>query len=90
MRNRAFLSGVLLGSELAYLLDSRFGDVPLLLCATNPLETHYLVALDELGLGGRLTPISPGKVELLSARGQAVLWQRLSRGDDAFAEPKQR
>ena len=86
--NRAFLSGVLLGNELAYLLDSRFGDFPLVLCATDPLETHYLVAIDELGLAGQLTAIPPGEVELLSARGQAVLWWKLGGSAEAPTNPK--
>ena len=76
-RNRAFLSGVLLGSELAYLLDDRFGGLQLVLCATVPLEAHYRAALDELGLTERLTVISAHEVELLSSRAQAVLWRHL-------------
>ncbi len=86
-QNRAFLSGVLLGHELAYLLDSRFRDFPLVLCATDPLETHYRVAIDLLGLAGQLTVIPPAEVELLSARGQAVLWRRLDGSADAPTNP---
>jgi 2-dehydro-3-deoxygalactonokinase len=86
--NRAFLSGVLLGNELAYLLETRFSALPLVLCATDPLETHYLVAMDELGLAGRLTTIPAGEVELLSARGQAVLWRKLSTSAKARATRK--
>jgi 2-dehydro-3-deoxygalactonokinase len=75
--NRAFLSGVLVGSELAYLADTSLADVPLVLCATSPLDAHYCTALDELGLSGRLMVIPADEVDRLSTRGQAVLGQRL-------------
>jgi 2-dehydro-3-deoxygalactonokinase len=75
--NRAFLSGVLLGSELAYLRDPQFDDVPLLLCATSLFQAPYRAALAELELGARLTVVAADEVELLSARGQAVLGRRL-------------
>lgn len=76
-RNRAFMTGVLLGSELGYLTDERHAEVPLVLCATSPLDAHYRTALDELELSGRLTVVSPDEVELLSARGQHVIGRRL-------------
>jgi 2-dehydro-3-deoxygalactonokinase len=76
-RNRSFLSGLLLGSELAYLSDAPLGDVPLALCATAPIDAHYRAALEELGLKDRLTVIPPHEVALLSARGQALLWRNL-------------
>ncbi|MEX0677861.1 MAG: 2-dehydro-3-deoxygalactonokinase [Pirellulales bacterium] len=76
--NRAFLSGVLLGSELAYLSGARSAGLPLVLCATAPLEAPYRAALDELGLTERLTLVPPADVELLSARGQAVLWRNVA------------
>jgi 2-dehydro-3-deoxygalactonokinase len=76
-QNRAFLSGVLIGAELAYLTQARFDSVPCLLCATDPLAMPYRAALDELGLSSRVTAIPPHEVELLSARGQALVWRHL-------------
>jgi 2-dehydro-3-deoxygalactonokinase len=76
-RNRAFLSGVLIGSELAYLTQPRWDELPLVLCASGPLATPYRDAIDELRLAARLVVIPPEDLELLSARGQAVVWRNL-------------
>jgi 2-dehydro-3-deoxygalactonokinase len=75
--NREFLSGVLLGAELGYLTASH-DQTPLVLCASMPLFVPYRAALEELGLAGRLTLISPEETELLSARGQAAVWSRIA------------
>jgi 2-keto-3-deoxy-galactonokinase len=75
--NGAFLSGLLLGSELAYLSEARSGGFPLVLCATASLAAQYREALQELSLAARLTVVEPLEVELLSARGQVVLWRKL-------------
>jgi 2-dehydro-3-deoxygalactonokinase len=74
-RNRAFLSGVLLGAELGYLTGDQLRDVPILMCATHPLDASYRAALEELGLENRTVPLSADDVELLSARGQALWWR---------------
>jgi 2-dehydro-3-deoxygalactonokinase len=76
-KNRAFLSGVLIGAELAYLTQARFDSVPCLLCATDPLAKPYRAALDELDLAARVTAIPPHEVDLLSARGQALVRRHL-------------
>lgn len=73
--NREFLSGVLLGGELAYLTEPRWAHTPLVLCAAGALAPHYRAALDELRLSDRLTAVAPADVELLSARGQAAIWR---------------
>ncbi|REK19305.1 MAG: 2-keto-3-deoxy-galactonokinase [Planctomycetota bacterium] len=73
--NRAFLSGLLIGNELAYL--AREPAMVLVLCATEPAGAAYQTALEELGLAQRLVVIPPSDVELLSARGQAVLLRRV-------------
>jgi 2-dehydro-3-deoxygalactonokinase len=75
--NRAFLSGVLLGAELGYLKGAEFSEVRLALCATGPLAQQYVAALEELGLGDRVTVIPPAETEMLSARGQAVIWRQI-------------
>lgn len=70
--NRDFLSGVLVGAELAG-LASETERTPIVLAATEPLATSYLAALEQLGLESRLVIVPPDAVELLSARGQALL-----------------
>jgi 2-dehydro-3-deoxygalactonokinase len=74
--NRAFLVGVLLANELAY-LASGGGEEPLVLCATGRHEAPYRLAIDELRLADRLLVIPAADVELLSARGQAALGRTL-------------
>ncbi len=79
--NRAFLSGVLIGAELAYLADDeRWRDRRILLCAMPPLADAYVAALDTLGMSPRVTVISPGEIERLSALGQACLLEHLGPG----------
>lgn len=70
--NLAFLSGVLVGAELGGLARNA-GHTPIVLAATEPLATSYRLALEHLGVSGRLTIVPPDDVELLSARGQAQL-----------------
>jgi len=75
--NRAYLSGLILGSELNYLTTQEPGDVPLILAASAALAPAYRAAMDELTLGTRLTLIEPDDVERLSALGQAKVLERL-------------
>jgi 2-dehydro-3-deoxygalactonokinase len=74
--NRAFLSGVLIGAELAELARES-SDTPIILAATEPSAQSYHQALLHLGLESRLTVVAPDDVELLSARGQSRLLSRL-------------
>jgi 2-dehydro-3-deoxygalactonokinase len=76
--NRSFLSGVLLGAELGYLKDAAHADVNLALCATEPLAPHYINALAEVGVRDRLLVIPPAETEMLSARGQTVIWRQIA------------
>ena len=71
--NRAFLSGVLIGSELAFLLHDDWREQPILLAAAEAIERPYRLAFEKLGLSDRLTSISAHDVERLSALGQQVL-----------------
>lgn len=80
--NRAFLSGVLVGAELACVKAGDLADAPLVLCATLPLASHYLAALEELGVMNRVTVLSPDETEMLSARGQAVVWRGIGEACD--------
>lgn len=75
--NRAFLSGVLVGSELAYLQHGQFTGRPILLCAAPPLDDLYGAAFDALGLSQPRIVVAPEDVERLSALGQAVLLRNL-------------
>jgi 2-dehydro-3-deoxygalactonokinase len=75
--NRAFLSGVLIGAELAYLSKTPWRDQPILLAAGSALEPAYWLAFEAMGLGQRLTSIAAPDVERLSALGQLALLPHL-------------
>jgi 2-dehydro-3-deoxygalactonokinase len=79
--HRAFLSGVLIGSELAYLQPDahekpRGRPAVLVLCAPAALRAYYGAALTRLGSSDRLIVVSASDVDRLSALGQAVLIER--------------
>jgi len=74
--NNAFLSGVLIGSELAYLLKPEFEDLPILICAASRLRELYAETLDVLGLSARTTVIQAEDAERVSALGQACFLRR--------------
>jgi 2-dehydro-3-deoxygalactonokinase len=63
--NREYLSGLLIGSELATLADPDQAQIPLVLCATASLAARYAVAAAALGLGGRLYAVGPEVVDRL-------------------------
>ncbi len=75
--NATFLSGVLIGSELAYLRDPEFDKLPILVCAASRLRRLYAEALDALGLSARTTVIQPEDAERVSALGQAHFLRHL-------------
>ena len=74
---RAMLSGILIGSELAYLAGDEAENTPIVLGAGPTLAPFYTAALECLGLTPRLTVIAAADVERLSALGQACLARRL-------------
>lgn len=78
--NRAFLSGVLIGSELAHLRRPGFVSYPLVLCAAAPLANYYVTALESLGLAKRLTVVSSTDFQRLTALGQAVVLAKSDAG----------
>ena len=78
--NRAFLSGVLVGSELAHLRRSEFSGYPLVLFAAGPLADCYATALETLGISERLTVVSGSDFQRLTALGQAVVLARIADG----------
>lgn len=75
--NRAFLSGVLLGSELAHLKRPELASYPLILCAAAPLANCYATALEALGIAERLTVVSSSDFQRLTALGQAVVLAKI-------------
>jgi 2-dehydro-3-deoxygalactonokinase len=78
--NRAFLSGVLIGSELAYLIEAEFSTTALVLCAAAPLAAAYATALESLKLAGRLTVLAADDFERITALGQAMVLAKMSAG----------
>lgn len=75
--NRDFLSGVLIGSELAQLAAPPQLGRPLVLAAAPALEPAYRLALESLGLNHSLSILSPADQALLTARGHAVLLSKI-------------
>lgn len=69
--NTSFLSGLLIGTELAVLRGTE-GSV--VVAANAPMRRAYALAGETLGLGSRLKTVD---AEPLSALGHSVLWQRL-------------
>jgi 2-dehydro-3-deoxygalactonokinase len=75
--NRAFLSGLLIGAEVAGLIHHCAREVPVVLCAGESLSEPYEIAWHILGPKDGLHVISSAEVERLSVLGQAVLLQRI-------------
>jgi 2-dehydro-3-deoxygalactonokinase len=75
--NRAFLSGLVIGGELAYLRDQAAASAPLVLCAAAGLSAPYAAACAALGLGPRLVVVPPDDVPMLSASAQLLVLRRL-------------
>lgn len=73
----AFLSGVLIGAEVATLRSSERGEAPVVLCAGREVASGYATACQRLGIDRELTIVSPEDVERLSALGQSQLLDRL-------------
>lgn len=72
--NTSFLSGLLIGTELAPLRGS---DVPVIVAAGERLRNSYAAAGQALGLGERIRAVDS---ESLSVLGQSVLLQRILSG----------
>ncbi len=76
--NRDFLSGVLIGGELAYLAGAD-RDAPIVLAAAASLAAPYEAGIAALGLAARTVVIPPDDVARLSAPGQALLLRQICR-----------
>ena len=75
--NRAFLSGTLIGAELAHLAGQRQADETIVLAAGRALAPLYRQGIESLGLDSRALFVAPADVDRLSALGQARLLRRL-------------
>ena len=72
-QNFFYLSGLLIGAEIIYLLENE--DMPLLLCSGSNLYGFYKTALEELNLSGRTTIIPIDLVDKAALAGQNVIYQ---------------
>lgn len=72
--NTSFLSGLLIGSELATLKGS---DVPVIVAAGTLLRESYGAAAEALGFGSRLRLVDSSD---LSVRGQGIILQKIQAG----------
>ncbi len=75
--NAAYLSGLLIGAELASLAHRWPASMPIVLAGGHRLHEPYRTALHVLGLEARTTAIAPDDVDRLSALGQATVLDRL-------------
>ena len=73
--NTAFLSGLLIGAELAAVVGAGESNLPLVVAAPKPLLQAYAAAAETMGLGPGLRTFDS---EPLSALGHGVLWRRIS------------
>jgi len=71
--NRAFLNGLLIGSEIGYLSCTEFAHRGLILCAGPLVQRLYQTAFEILGWAKPLVSIPAADIERLSALGQALL-----------------
>jgi 2-dehydro-3-deoxygalactonokinase len=75
--NRAFLSGLLIGSEIGSLVRSFPTSVPVILCGGEHLTERYELACQTAGLTQRLAVVQTQEAQLLTARGQARFLERV-------------
>jgi 2-dehydro-3-deoxygalactonokinase len=75
-----YLSGLLIGDELAALRKLFPAPAPLLLCARGSLQVPYARALSLLGEGGRVECAAPDTAELSASLGHWLVFSRFRRG----------
>jgi 2-dehydro-3-deoxygalactonokinase len=78
--NRWFLSGLLVGSEVAD-LAAREPAAPILLAAGEPLNSAYCLAFEVLGLKENLTVVPTEEMALASVRGHRALLAACAKPD---------
>jgi 2-keto-3-deoxy-galactonokinase len=77
MFNLAFLSGLLIGSELAPLRSRPQNAPQLILCAGEGIHFAYRRAFETLGIGDSAQVIPPAQVDRLAALGHALILNRI-------------
>jgi 2-dehydro-3-deoxygalactonokinase len=73
-QNAFYLSGLLIGEELNYLLKR--DELPLILCSGKNLYKYYQLALDELNLSCRTTTVPFELVDMAAVAGQQVIFEK--------------
>jgi 2-dehydro-3-deoxygalactonokinase len=73
-QNSFYLSGILIGEELNYLLKDE--GVHLFLCSASNLAKFYTMAIEELGLSNRTTIVPAELVDKAALAGQLLMFQR--------------
>jgi 2-dehydro-3-deoxygalactonokinase len=77
LSNLAFLSGLLIGSELSPLASGQQNAPQLILCAGAGVNFAYRLALESLGIGESAQVIPPAQVDCLAALGHTLLLNRI-------------
>jgi 2-dehydro-3-deoxygalactonokinase len=77
-QNGSYLSGLLIGEEMKYLLE--IDEWQLILCSSENLSGFYKLALDTLNLAGRTTIIPPSLVDLAALSGQILIFRKHQKG----------
>lgn len=72
-QNSYYLSGLLIGSEVGYLLNNE--EMSLVLCSGSNLFGLYRLALDELGLTPRTTVVPFDLVDMAALKGQKLIFE---------------
>ena len=67
--NSYYLSGLLIGSELAY-LNQQGDDRPIVVCGGSQIHTHYLKAMDVLNLTARAQVLPDDYLNQATIQGQ--------------------
>ncbi|HET6249186.1 MAG TPA: 2-dehydro-3-deoxygalactonokinase [Tepidisphaeraceae bacterium] len=75
--NAAFLSGVLIGSEISALRHRQPVDDPIVLCGGSAVSGWYAAALQAAGLCDQVLLVPPEKVDQLSMMGHARVYEVL-------------
>ena len=73
LRNRWFLSGLLIGAEARDAFERAPPDLPILLAAAKAVSPAYRIVFEAIGDPGRLVVVPPELVETAAMRGQALV-----------------
>lgn len=73
-QNTFYLSGLLIGEELKYLLKNE--EIPLALCSASNLSQFYKLAIEELNLTKRTAIVPTEWVDKAAVAGQNIIFQK--------------